>query len=177
MALTLRTLWIAVERFAHARGAVPATFLWNLGQGSVVPGPAELLLVPLAVADPRRAWRLAAAAMVGAVLGGIIAYRIGVVGFASIGKPLLDILGVSDRTLAEALSMMAKYGWLFVLGSTLTPLSTKVTAIAAGASAMPFPLFALTLIAGRALRFSAIVLLLQATAGGMVRLRERFLRA
>ena len=165
--------WAAVERFAHARGAVPATFLWNLGQGSVVPGPAELLLVPLAIADPARAWPLAIAAMCGSVLGGCIAFWLGVAAFATVGKPLLTLLGISDATVAQALALMARYGWLFIVASTLTPISSKAAAIGAGAAGMPFPLFAFALGVGRVLRFSIDVLLIRASAGMLHRLRQR----
>jgi membrane protein YqaA with SNARE-associated domain len=169
------TVWTAVERFAHARGALPATFLWNLGQGSVVPGPAELLFIPLAIADPPRAWPLAIAAMCGSVLGGCIAYWLGVAAFAAVGKPVLAILGISDATLATAMALMARHGWLFIIGSTLTPISTKAAAIGAGAVGMPFPLFALALGVGRTLRFSLDVVLIRASTGLLHRLRRRLL--
>lgn len=176
MHLSWSALWATVERFAHARGAIPAVFLWNLGQSSVVPGPAELLLVPLAAADPPRAWRLAAAAFAGSILGGCVAYWLGVAAFATVGRPILTLLGVSDTTLASAMSMMATHGFLFVLGSTLSPLSTKAVSIGAGAVAMSFPAFATALILGRAVRFSADVLLLRASAGILHRLRLRILK-
>ncbi len=173
MRSTLSTVWTAVERFAHARGALPATFLWNLGQGSVVPGPAELLLIPLAIADPPRAWPLAIVAMSGSVLGGCIAYWLGVAAFAAVGKPLLALLGISDATVAQGMALMARHGWLFIVGSTLTPISTKAAAIGAGAAGMSFPLFAFALGAGRVLRFSLDVLLIQASTGLLHRLRPR----
>lgn len=167
------SLWAAVERFAHARGALPATFLWNLGQGSVVPGPAELLLVPLAVADPARAWPLAIAAMSGSVLGGCVAFWLGVAAFETVGKPVLALLGVSDATLANGMALMARHGWLFIVGSTLTPMSTKAVSIGAGAAGMAFPLFAFSLASGRVLRFSIDIILVRASAGVLHRLRHR----
>jgi membrane protein YqaA with SNARE-associated domain len=173
MPRSLPALWAAVERFAHARGALPATFLWNFGQGSVVPGPAELLYLPLALADPTRAWPLAVAAMSGSVLGGCVAYWIGVAAFATVGKPLLAMLGIGDATLARAIALMADHGWLFIVGSTLTPLSAKAVSIGAGAVGMPFPVFAFALAIGRALRFSIDAILVRATAGLLHRLRER----
>ncbi len=162
-----------MERAAHARGAVPATFLWNLAQGSVVPGPAELVFLPLALADPRRAWVLALAAASGSVLGGCAAYWLGAVAFLAVGKPLLAVLGVGEDTLVRAMAMMTQHGWWFILGSTLTPLSTKAVSIGAGAVGMPFPVFALALGVGRALRFSLDAILVRATAGPLQRWRDR----
>jgi membrane protein YqaA with SNARE-associated domain len=168
-------VWAAVERVAHARSAVPATFLWNLAQGSVVPGPAELLLLPLALADPSRAWVLALAAMSGSVLGGCIAYWLGAAAFLAVGKPLLAMLGITDATLARAIALMAEHGWWFIIGSTLTPLSTKAVSIGAGAVGVPFPVFALALGIGRTLRFSLVALLVRASAGTLHRWRQRLL--
>ena len=165
--------WAAVERFAHARGALPATFTWNLAQGSVVPGPVELLLVPLALADPPRAWRIALAATAGSVLGGCIAWWLGAAAFETVGRPLLGHLGLTDATLIRATALMTQYGWLFIVGSTLTPFSTKAVSISAGAAGMPLPVFAVALLAGRATRFAIDVVLLRASAGMLHRLRLR----
>lgn len=176
MRFSLAATWAAVERLAHTRGAVPVTFAWNLGQGSVVPGPSELLVIPMVLAYPERGWRIAAAATAGSVLGGCMAWWLGATAFESIGRPLLAHVGVADDTLTRAMALLAQYGAPFVLGSTLTPISAKAVSIGAGAAGMPLPLFALALTAGRALRFSVDVLLLRASAGLLHRLRLRLLQ-
>lgn len=71
---------------------------------------------------------------------------------------------------------MMQHGWLFVIGSALTPVSSKALAITAGAVAMPFPVFALALTAGRVLRYTIIVLVLEASAGTLFRLRAQLLK-
>ena len=70
---------------------------------------------------------------------------------------------------------MVKHGWLFIVGSTLTPMSTKAVAIGAGAAGMPFPLFALALTIGRGVRFSLDVLILRASSGLLHRIQQRML--
>jgi len=165
--------WAAVERFAHARGAIPATFAWNLAQGAVVPGPSDLLIIPLGIADPPRAWYLAIAATAGSVLGGMIAWWLGAAAFETIGRPLLLTIGVSPATLARAMSLMQEYGWLFVAGSTLTPISAKVVCIAAGATGMPLGAFAGALALGRSLRYSLIAILVRETSGPLHRFAQR----
>lgn len=176
MRWSLPALWSAVERFAHARGAIPATFLWNLAQGSVVPGPSELLMVPLAIADPPRTRVLACTAALASVIGGCIAYGLGAVAFATVGTPLLHAIGISDAMLARIMTLMLDRGWIFVIGSALTPLSTKALAMTAGAVSMPFPVFAFALGAGRVVRYVIIVLLLEASAGTLLTLRRRLLK-
>jgi membrane protein YqaA with SNARE-associated domain len=155
---------------------MPATFLWSFAQGSVVPGPAELLLIPLALADRAKAWPLAMVAAAGSVLGGCVAYWLGLAAFASVGQPLLALLGITDAALARAMALMVDHGWLFILGSTLTPLSTKAVSIGAGAVGMAFPQFALALALGRLIRFSIDATLVRASAGLLHRLRLRMFR-
>jgi len=175
MSWSLPALWAAVERFAHARGAVPTTFAWNLGQASVVPGPSELLMLPLAIADPERTNVLATVACLGSVLGGCLAYWLGAVAFDPVGRPLLALLGVGDAGIARAIELMARYGWLLIVSSTLTPISSKAIMITAGATGLSFPGFLAALVAGRVLRYTLIVVLLRASAGPMHQLRARLL--
>lgn len=175
MSWTVSSLWAAVERFAHARGAVPGTMLWNFAQGSVVPGPSELLFVPLAIADPPRTKVLAVAAWTGSMLGGCVAYAIGALAFEPVARPLLSLLGIGDDAIARVTTLMAQYGWLFIVGSTLTPISTKAVMITAGATGLAFPSFMAALAAGRALRYTLLVLLLRVSEGPLHRFRERML--
>jgi membrane protein YqaA with SNARE-associated domain len=176
MNLTLRALWTAVERFAAARGAVPGTFLWNFGQGAVLPGPSELVMLPLAIADPTRTTVLAVAAWGGSVLGAAMAYGIGALAFEPVAKPLLALLSVGDARFAEVVALLARYGWLMIMVSTLTPISTKAIMITAGATGLPFAGFMAANAFGRLIRYVIIVVLLRATAGPLLQLRERVLK-
>ena len=139
----------------------------------MVPGPCELLFLPLAIADPGRVWRLAAAATAGSVLGGCVAYWLGAAAFESVGRPLLHLLRVGDDTTARAMALLAQYGWLFILVSVLTPISAKAVSIGAGAAGMAFPVFALALLAGRATRFAIDVLLLRVGRDVLQRVLQR----
>ena len=176
MTFSWPALWAAITRFARARGALPSTFAWNFAQGSVVPGPTELMLVPLALADPPRAGRLAVVATIGSVAGGCVAWGLGAAAFASVGRPMLAFLGANEATIAQVMALMATYGWLFIVTSTLTPLSTKAVSIAAGAAGMPLAVFATALTLGRAARFGAVVLLLRTGAGILRRRAGRSLK-
>jgi membrane protein YqaA with SNARE-associated domain len=175
MTWSLASVWAAVERFAHARGAVPGTFVWNVAQGSVVPGPSELLFLPLAIADPPKTNRLAAAALTGSIIGGSIAYAIGALAFEPVARPLLALLGIGDDSMVRVTELMARYGWLFIMGSTLTPLSTKAVTITAGATGLPFPGFVAALAAGRLVRYAMLLLILRASAGPLHQLRMSLL--
>src|SRR6476620_10096682 len=118
-----------------------ATATWELLQSSVLPGPSSVVFAPLAVADPPRAPRLAVWAFAGAALGGCIAYLIGAHAFDALGRPMLSALGVGDARIAASEAAFARHGWLLVFLSTISPLSTKLTCIAAGAFGLPIAQF------------------------------------
>lgn len=134
---------------------------WALMQGSVVPGMSETLLIPLGLADPRRALYLAFCAVAGSTVGGFIAYAIGAQGVAQGGAALLEWSGVGTGALERYRPLFEKHGWKLVLFSTLSPLPTKLVCIGAGTFGVPFWQFAIALFAGRAARFMTVGLLLR----------------
>lgn len=157
----LRRLVAALHRWAESGWASAATTAWELLQGSIVPGPSGVVFMPLAVSDPPRAPRLAVWATVGAVAGGCIAYLIGAHAFDSVGRVVLPALGIDEARVTSAEAMFARHGWLLVFVSTISPLSTKLTCIAAGAFGLPLVQFLPPLLIGRALRFTVLTVLLR----------------
>lgn len=151
----------ALHRWAESGWAGTATAIWELLQGSVVPGPSGAIFAPLAVADPPRAPRLALWGTLGSVVGGCIAYSIGAYAFEEVGRPVLSLLGVSQAMLASTESMFDRHGLLIVFASTVSPLSTKLVCIAAGAFGLPFATFFPALLVGRAIRFAALTVILR----------------
>jgi len=121
-----------------------------------MPGPSDALLVPLGLSDPRRAFRLAAWAVVGATLGGLVAYAIGHFAFDEVGRPLLNLVGVSETTLERSRGMFERRGWMLVALSAISPLPTKAVCLAAGSFGIPAWQFVAGLVAGRAARFFAL---------------------
>jgi membrane protein YqaA with SNARE-associated domain len=119
------------------------------------------VFVPLALADPPRAPRLALWGLAGSIAGGCIAFLIGVHAFDELGRTILSTLGVSDARIASSEVLFERHGWLLVFASTVSPLSAKLTCIAAGAFGLPFAHFLPALIVGRALRFGLLVLVLR----------------
>lgn len=157
----LSRLYAALHRWAESGWAGTATATWEVLQGSVVPGPSGAIFAPLVVADPERGPRLACWAAAGAIAGGCLAYLIGAQAFETVGRTVLTTLGVSEATLASSAGMFERHGWMLVFIATISPLSTKLTCIAAGAFALPLPQFLPALMAGRAIRFAVLTLLLR----------------
>src|SRR4051812_47661341 len=88
--------YAALHRWAESGWAGHAVATWSVMQGSVVPGPSEALLAPLAIADPPRAYGLALWATAGAFVGGCVAYAVGSTAFDTLGASILEWVGVSQ---------------------------------------------------------------------------------
>ena len=161
MAGMLSRVIAALHRWAESGWAGTATATWEVLQSSVVPGPSGAVFAPLAVADPERAPRLACWGAAGAIAGGCIAYLIGAQAFDGFGRSVLSALGVDAARLASTESMFDRHGWLLVFVATISPLSTKLACIAAGAFGLALPEFLPALAVGRALRFAVLTVLLR----------------
>ena len=134
---------------------------WGVLQGSVVPGPCDALLIPLGLADPPRAFTLAAWAIAGSILGGTGAYLLGAHAFGQVGHAVLAWVGVSASQLQASRSMFDRYGGAIVALSAMIPVPTKWMCIAAGVFGVPFPEFAIGITVGRTVRFLAVATVLR----------------
>jgi membrane protein YqaA with SNARE-associated domain len=134
---------------------------WGVVQGSVMPGPADGLVIPLTIADPRRAYSLATFATVGSIIGGIGAWYIGSHLFAEVGVTVLGWVGMTEPRLELTRALVDRYGWMIIAFSAIAPISTKTVCITAGVLAMPFPEFVTGIAVGRVTRYFAIATILK----------------
>ncbi len=141
-----------VAQWADAGWSNSVVLGWGLLQGCIFPGLADLVFLPLALARPERAYRLALVATAGTMIGSIALYVAGAEALALLEGPLSRLLGFSTATIDEYRATLARYGGWAIFVSTMSPLSTKLTSIASGAAGVPFLQFALALLAGRLLR-------------------------
>ena len=138
--------------------------LWALAfvafiESSFFPIPPDLLLIPLVLAAPTRAFWIAFIAVVASVAGGVFGYLIGAFAFEAIGKPILDSLGKTG-SIAEFNAKFNAYGLWAVLIAGVTPFPFKVITIMSGWTSMPFGVFLVSAIISRSLRFFAVAALL-----------------
>jgi membrane protein YqaA with SNARE-associated domain len=149
-----------LHQWAESGWAGPATAGWTYAQGAALPGPADALLVPFGLADPRRVYRLALWALAGSTLGGITAYLAGAFAFQEVVAPVLGVVGIDPSELASFRTLFARHGWMLVVISSVSPFPSKLVSVSAGAFGIPFPIFALALGLGRATRFFTIAVLI-----------------
>ncbi|MCO6382045.1 YqaA family protein [Oceanicola sp. 502str15] len=155
----LRSLYDWTIRQATSRYA-----LWVLAavafiESSVFPIPPDVLMIPMILATPRRAWLIAGVATVSSVLGGLLGYAIGALLFDSLGQPILAALGKGDAV-AEFNTRFNDFGFWAVLTAGMTPFPYKVITIMSGWTGMPLATFLVTSILARGLRFFIVAALL-----------------
>jgi membrane protein YqaA with SNARE-associated domain len=140
---------IALSESPHAPYALAAI---AFAESSVFPIPPDVILAPMSLAQPKRAWRFAAIATIGSVLGGIVGYGIGALLFDTLGQWLIHIYGYGDRMVALK-ETYARWGALVILVKGLTPIPFKLVTIASGLLGYNFPLFVLLSVITRGGRF------------------------
>ncbi len=121
-------------------------------ESSIFPIPPDVMILPMVLAAPQNAWKIATIATVASVLGGLAGYAIGLFLFEAIGLPLLEIYGYADR-FTEFQGMYADWGAWIVFGAGLTPFPFKVITIASGAAALDPLVFIVAALLSRGLRF------------------------
>ena len=123
-----------------------------MAQGCFFPGFADLFFLPLAIAQPARAYRLALIASAGTIIGSVVLYVLGAEGLAWLEGPVAGVVGISPEKFDATRATLSRWGAWAIFASTMSPLSTKLTSIASGAVGVPFMAFAAALTAGRLLR-------------------------
>lgn len=128
-------------------------------ESSVFPIPPDILLIPLILAAPNRAWLIAGICTVASVLGGGLGYYIGAELFDALGKPILEFYG-KMAAFGEFKDRFNAYGHWAVLTAGITPFPYKVITITSGATGLPFAQFMIWSLVARALRFFIVAALL-----------------
>jgi membrane protein YqaA with SNARE-associated domain len=136
--------WLAVIAFAEA---------------SFFPIPPDALLVPMALAKPRKAWRYAAICTVASVVGGALGYLIGYAVFDQLARPILNVYGYGNAYAAFQ-AKFQEYGVWIILVKGLTPIPYKIVTIAAGAARFDFAVFMMASVLTRGARFFLVATLL-----------------
>ncbi|MDC0656633.1 DedA family protein [Leisingera sp. SS27] len=138
--------------------------LWCLAavafvESSVFPIPPDVLMIPMILARPSRAWLIALVALIASVAGGVLGYAIGAFFYEGIGQPVLEAMG-KGNAMAEFNTRFNDFGFWAVLGAGITPFPYKVITIMSGWTGMPLGTFIATSILARALRFFIVAGLL-----------------
>lgn len=144
-------LYEKVMKWAAHRNAQWYLAGLSFAESSFFPIPPDVMLIPMALANTRRAWHLATITTVASVAGGAAGYLIGVFAFEVI-EPWLQQLGYMERY-QLAVGWFDRWGIWVVFLAGFTPIPYKLFTIAAGVISMAFLPFILASFIGRGARF------------------------
>lgn len=138
--------------------------LWILGavsfaESSFFPVPPDVMLIPMALAQPKKAWVFATVCTITSVAGGVLGYAIGALLYDSIGGWIIQLYGYGNKVDAFRESY-AQWGALIILVKGLTPIPYKLVTISLGFAGYNLFLFIVLSIITRGARFFLLAFLL-----------------
>ena len=136
-----------------------ALALISFAESSFLPLPPDILLVPMTLAQPRRAWLIATVCTIASVAGGYVGYAIGSFLFDTIGLHVLEFYHMMDKYEAFKTAFAEWGAWIIVIKG-LTPIPFKLVTIASGAAQFDLVTFTMASIVSRGLRFFVLAALL-----------------
>lgn len=155
----LQRLYDWIMRLAAGPHALWVLVLVAFAESSFFPIPPDVLLIPMVLAAPRRAWLLALTCTAASVVGGFLGYGIGYFAFEAIGRPVLEFYHAMPRY--EALkASFAEWGAWIIIGKGMTPIPYKLVTITSGALKFDLLRFAVASVISRAIRFFLVAGLL-----------------
>jgi len=145
---------------AESRHATWALAGIAFAESSFFPLPPDLILLPMSLAEPKKAWFYAGVCTVASVLGAMLGYYIGAALFDTLGHWIIQLYGYGPR-IDSLREFYAKWGWAVILVKGLTPIPFKLVTITSGLLSYSLPLFVLLCFVTRGARFFALALLLK----------------
>ena len=131
--------------------------LWLLAfvsfvESSIFPITPLVMLIPMVLARPDRAWAIAGVCTAASVAGGVAGWGIGYALFEEVGRPVLELYGKA-AAFEEISARFREFGAEAVLIAAVTPFPYKVVTIASGAVKLSLPLLIGISILGRGMQF------------------------
>ena len=146
----------------HRRAPALLTGL-SFAEAVVFPVPPEVMLAPMALAQPRRAFWFATLSLLGSLAGAVVGYALGHFAYELV-KPLFVALGWIDRIDAQVAYLREvaaqspwKAFWILVIAG-FTPIPLKIFTWAAGVVGVPMLPFLASMAVGRGKRVYLIAL-------------------
>jgi membrane protein YqaA with SNARE-associated domain len=119
--------WAAVAAFAFA-------------EASFFPIPADVMVLPMMLADRKRVFRLGAWVAFWSVAGGMLGYAIGALFWNTLGLWLIGLLHIPLDKVEHYRQTFSAHAYMIVVQG-LTPIPYKLVTIASGLAGVPFLAF------------------------------------
>jgi membrane protein YqaA with SNARE-associated domain len=161
------TRWV---QHPHAQRYLAAL---SFAESSFFPIPPDVMLAPMSLFQPQRAWRFAGLTTLASVAGGVLGYLIGMLAFEAI-DPWLHQLGYWDAYL-QARDWFERWGFLAIFVAGFSPIPYKVFTITAGVVGMALLPFIAASAVGRGARFFLVSALMVWGGERMERALRRYI--
>lgn len=173
----LRRLYAWMLKNAAGRHAWAALALFAFAEASFFPIPPDVMLLPMMLADRRRAFHLAAWCTFWSVMGGMLGYAIGALFWQTAGVWLIGVLHIPLSEVEQLRQRYAEHAyWIVIQG--LTPIPYKLVTISSGLAGVPFAAFMAYSAVTRSLRFIVLEGLLVHFFGAQAKaLLDKYLEA
>ncbi|MGJ8528905.1 YqaA family protein [Maritalea sp.] len=155
----IRRLYDWVLALGASKHAPKALGAISFAESSFFPIPPDIMLIPMVLAKREGAWRYALICTITSVLGGILGYYIGAALLETLARPILEFYGYWHK-FEDFQAAFNDWGLLIVFVFGLTPFPYKVITIASGATGLNLPIFILSSIVSRGIRFFIVAALL-----------------
>lgn len=155
-----RRIYDYTLNLASRKNALTWLFVISFIESSFFPIPPDIMIIPMVLATPKEAYKIAGVATVASVLGGYFGYFIGVYGFELIARPLLEFYGYMKQ-FGEFENYYHEYGAWIVFGAGITPFPYKIITIASGVVRLDLVVFTIASVIARGMRFYFIAWLLK----------------
>lgn len=155
----MRRLYDRILSLAEHRHALWWLAAVSFIESSVFPITPLVMLIPMVLARPDRAWLIAGVCTAASVAGGVLGYAIGALLYEEIGRPVLELYG-KDGAFEEISERFRAYGAEAVVFAAVSPFPYKVVTIASGVAGLSLTVLVLASILGRGIQFFAVAALL-----------------
>jgi len=145
---------------ARGKNALRALFGISFIESSVFPIPPDIMLIPMVLARPKRAWLIAGVCTLASVLGGVLGYAIGILAWETIGQPVLEFYG-KQESYAVFKNWFEEWGFWAVFGAGFTPFPYKVITITSGSVHLNFLAFVAASVLARGGRFFLVAAIIR----------------
>ncbi len=139
---------------------MPALAAVAFAESSFFPIPPDAMIIPMVLAQPQKAWRIATVALVASVIGGLFGYAIGYYLYETVGQWLIDFYGL-QHGVDTFRQQFNEYGFWIILVKGATPIPYKIVTIACGIAHYSIPMFLLASVITRGARFFIVAALLR----------------
>jgi len=173
----LRAVYAWMLKNAKGRNAWAAVAMFAFAEASFFPIPADVMVLPMMLADRTRVFRLGLWVAFWSVAGGMLGYAIGHIFWETAGLWLIHALHVPPAKVEYYRAEYSQHAY-YIVAQGATPIPYKLVTIASGLAGVSFPLFMLYSAVTRTMRYVVIEAMLVHFFGERAQaLLEKYLEA